>query len=285
MKYVYDNPKIKSRLILCNDLEEEAGMLRSNSLYKIIWVKEGMMKLLVNHEQLVFHGGEIVTLSYLHHVELKEVNGKYGAMLFNSRFYQIVDHDNEVCCNGLLFNGSLNVTSFRITEEDAVKLRRLETVFVEEICMDDAMRDEMLRLILKRALIICCRLARNKLGIQPLRNARFETMRNFYAMVDEHFREKKQVNDYAELLNKSAKTISSVLAYYHQPSPIKVIHNRIIAEAERLLYYTSKSSKEIALLLGFEDPPSFSRFFKTMTGLNATEFRKQAQKPERRAIA
>jgi AraC-like DNA-binding protein len=47
------------------------------------------------------------------------------------------------------------------------------------------------------------------------------------------------------------------------------------AEAERLLLYSSKSSKEIALMLGFEDQATFSRFFKNATGLSTTEYRKK----------
>jgi AraC-like DNA-binding protein len=100
-------------------------------------------------------------------------------------------------------------------------------------------------------------------------------------LVDEHFREKKQVQEYADMLSKSVQTIANVLTFYNQPSPIKVIHNRVIAEAERLLYYTSKSSKEISLELGFEDHSTFSRFFKSMTGISATEFRNQGKKLEK----
>ena len=50
---------------------------------------------------------------------------------------------------------------------------------------------------------------------------------------------------------------------------------RVQAEAERLLLYSSKSSKEIALMLGFEDQATFSRFFKNATGLSTTEYRKK----------
>ncbi|MDR0538386.1 MAG: AraC family transcriptional regulator [Tannerellaceae bacterium] len=278
MKYVYENNKMKSKMILCDCLQEEVALLRDKSLYKIIWVEEGSIELIINHERFIFKGGEVVSLSYLHHVDVGKIEGVYGALMFNSRFYHIIDHDDEVLCNGLLFNGSLNIVCFQIpSEEDAFKLRRLKDVFAEEISMRDSMQDEMLRLILKRAIILCCRMARTKLGVRPQNCARFEIMRRFFTLVDEYFREKKQVQEYADMLNKSVQTLASVLAYYKQPSPIKIIHNRIIAEAERLLYYTSKSSKEIALSLGFEDHSAFSRFFKSMTGQSATEFRNQAR--------
>ena len=80
------------------------------------------------------------------------------------------------------------------------------------------------------------------------------------------------------MLNKSPKTLANILSSYHQPSAIRIIHNRIQAEAERLLLYTTKSSKEIAQMLGFEDQATFSRFFKNATGLSTTEYRRQYKK-------
>ena len=175
MRYVYDNNKIKSRLLMCDCLDEADEILRDKTLYKIIWVEEGRIELSINHEKFVFEAGEVVSLSYLHHLEIVKIDGIYGAMMFNSRFFHIVEHDEEVLCNGLLFNGSLNIVSFRIpSDEDAFKLRRLKDVFAEEMNYRDSMQDEMLRLILKRALILCCRMARNKLGVRPQNSARFE---------------------------------------------------------------------------------------------------------------
>lgn len=281
MKYVYENPKVKSKLILCDTLETEPELLKDKTLYKFIWVTKGEIELVINHEHLTFQAGEIVSLSYLHRVRLVAQNGSCRAMLFNDRFYHIIDHDGEVFCNGLLFCGSLNIISFPVNETDAHKLEHLKDVFLEELAQRDSMQDEMLRIILKRTIIICCRLARNKHGVLPQRCVRFEIMRKFYALVDEHFRAKKQVQDYADMLHKSAKTLANILSYYHQPSALKVIHNRIVAEAERLLYYTTKSSKEIALILGFEDHALFSRFFKTATGLTATEYRLQSRMQKR----
>lgn len=281
MKFVYENPKVKSRLILCDTLEKDVELLRDKTLYKFIWIMEGEVELIINHEHLTFHAGEIVSLSYLHHLKLGAIKGAYRVMMFNNRFYHIIDHDSEVLCNGLLFNGSQNVISFRVDGEDVIKLDRLTDVFLEEVVIHDSMQDEMLRLILKRTIILCCRLARKKHGLLPQRCASFETMRKFHALVDEHFREKKQVQEYADMLHKSPKTLANILSHYHQPSAIKIIHNRIVSEAERLLYYTSKTSKEIAFLLGFEDHASFSRFFKNTTGMSATQFRNHSRQLKR----
>jgi AraC-like DNA-binding protein len=281
MKYVYENHVVKSKLVLCNALESEAGLLEDKTFYKFIWVKEGEVELIINHKHLTFHAGEIVCLSCLHHLKLGTINGNYRAMLFNDRFYHIIDH-NDGIFSGLLFNGSLDAISFPVPKEEVSKLNRLTDVFLEELAVKDSRQDEMLRIVLKRTVIICCRLARKQQGLPAAPSARFEVMQKFHALVDEHFREKKRVQDYAGMLCKSPQALASILAHYRRPSAIKIIHNRIIAEAEHLLHYTSQTSKEIAFALGFENPASFSRFFKNKTGISATEFRSRRKKRERR---
>ena len=93
-----------------------------------------------------------------------------------------------------------------------------------------------------------------------------------------HYKTKKMVKEYADLLNRSPKTLSNLFMQYGLPSPLRVIHERIEAEAKRLLLYSTRSAKEIADILGFEDLPTFSRFFKKMTGESISIYRKNAKR-------
>ena len=131
----------------------------------------------------------------------------------------------------------------------------------------------MLRIVLKRFIITCTRIARARFGVGQENERTFDVVRRFYVLVDQHFREKKQVQDYADMLHKSPKTLSNIFSTCKLPSPLRVIHERVEAEAKRLLLYSNKSAKEIADILGFEDQASFSRFFKNMTGQSAVQFR------------
>ena len=74
------------------------------------------------------------------------------------------------------------------------------------------------------------------------------------------------------------RIISNLFSLYGLSSPLRVIHERVDAEAKRLLLYTGKSAKEISEILGFEDLATFSRFFKNAAGLSATEYRHQYKK-------
>ena len=86
------------------------------------------------------------------------------------------------------------------------------------------------------------------------------------------------MQDYAEMLYRSPKTLSNLFAAYGLPSPLRIIHERIEAEAKRLLLYTNKSAKEIGEILGFEDLAAFSRFFRKMAKESISEYRKKRER-------
>ncbi|MCD8136020.1 MAG: helix-turn-helix domain-containing protein [Parabacteroides gordonii] len=275
MNLSFENSKIKGKVVLTDLLDANPALLKDKTLYKFIWVVSGQLELDVDHQAVVLNAGQLLTLSHLHHLEFVWVDGSYFALMFNSNFYCIYGNDHEVSCNGLLFHGSSHVVVFDLSDQERRKIETLTGIMREEFESRDHLQDEMLRVLLKRFIILCTRVAENRQGVRKENGMQFETIRKFYVLVDTHFKEKKQVQEYADMLNKSPKTLANLLSTYQQPSAIRVIHNRVQAEAERLLLYTSKSFKEIALLLGFEDQATFSRFFKNATGLSSTEYRKK----------
>lgn len=280
MNLTFENSKIKGRIILSDSLHANPGLLKDKNFYKFLWVQSGRIELAVDHQRIVLGEGQLMPLSHLHHLEFIKIDGEYMSLLFNSNFYCIHGNDHEVSCNGLLFHGSSHVLIFDLSDREKEKIFILTGIMKDEFASKDHFQDEMLRVLLKRFIILCTRIAEDRQGVVRENSLQFETIRKFYVLVDTHFKEKKQVQEYADMLNKSPKTLANILSAYDQPSAIRIIHNRIQAEAERLLLYSSKSSKEIALFLGFEDQATFSRFFRNTTGLSATQYRKQYKKAE-----
>ena len=264
MKWTFENAKIKGRIVLTDSLHEDPDLLKDKTLYKFIWVDSGEVELDIDHQHVV--------------LKKEQIEGKCYALMFNGNFYCIHGNDHEVSCNGLLFHGSSHVLTFVLSEDERRKIDTLTRIMQEEFLSTDHLQDEMLRVLLKRFIILCTRIAEDRQGAVRENSLQFETIRKFYVLVDTYFKEKKQVQEYADMLNKSPKTLANILSAYQQPSAIRIIHNRIQAEARRLLLYTAKSSKEIALMLGFEDQAAFSRFFKNAAGLSATEYRHQYKK-------
>ena len=269
------NTRMNGNLAMTSCFHENKSLQQDTTLFKFIWVQNGTLSLEVDHIPMRLEKDEIISLTPLHHIEIKSVEGDYLTFLFNSNFYCIFGHDDEVSCNGFLFHGSSQVMRLKLSPQHSVNLNDIVRIFRQESSVRDNLQEEMLRIILKRFIITCTRIARESCGVTSEQEKAFDIVRRFHILVDQHFREKKQVQDYADLLFRSSKTLSNLFSSCGVPSPLRIIHERIEAEAKRLLLYTPKSAKEISEILGFEDLSTFSRFFKKMTGESVTDFRKK----------
>lgn len=276
MDLMFSTP-LKGNLVLCGDYRE-AQLLRRPNLYKFVWVRRGSLTLEVDHIPMELRAGDLVPLTPLHSLGITRAEGDYLILAFDSNFYCIFGHDGEVSCSGLLFNGTSEVLRLELSEARSAALQRVVDDLCAEYGVVDGLREEMLRMQLKRFIIICTRVARERFAIGADREKLFDTVRRYYVLVDEHFRTMKRVQDYAGLLHRSPKTLANLFASCGQPSPLGVIHDRVNAEARRLLLYTPKSAKEIAYLLGYEDTAAFSRFFAKMNGESITEFRRREKR-------
>ncbi len=279
------NTRLNGNIAMTSSYHERASLQRDKTLYKFIWVQSGTLTLEIDHIPMRLEKDEIVTLTPLHHLEVKEVDGEYLTFVFNSNFYCIYGHDNEVSCNGFLFYGSSQVMRLALSAGQSSNLHDIVRIFRQESVIHDNLQEEMLRIVLKRFIITCTRIARQRFGVGQEKEKTFDIIRQYYVLVDRHFKEKKQVQDYADILCRSPKTLSNLFSTCGLPSPLRVIHDRIEAEAMRLLLYTHKSAKEISSILGFEDLSAFSRFFKKMTSESVSDYRKRVKREELPTVA
>ena len=103
-------------------------------------------------------------------------------------------------------------------------------------------------------------------------------LKDFQTKINDYYRELREVGDYASLLNISPGHLSEVVKIQSGKPAIKHIHERLILEAQRLLFHTDQALKEIAFDLGFSDTSYFNRFFKRETGLTPSAYRASIRK-------
>lgn len=267
--------KLQGSIALTDSFHTSKPLREDDSLYKFIWSRKGKTVINVDHQVITLQENDIVSLTNLHHLEIEEHNGEYLTLLFNSNFYCIYGNDHEVSCSGFLFNGTSRIMHFQLSEEEQSTCEAIIAGLQSEFQENDNLKEEMLRILLKHFIIHATRIARKNLHITPDMEESFNTVRRFHVLVDQHFKERKQVQDYADMLCKSPKTLSHLFSLYNLNSPLKVIHQRVEAEAKRLLLYSSMTAKEIAHFLGFEDQASFSRFFRKVSGESVTQYKRQ----------
>ncbi|MEQ5790071.1 helix-turn-helix domain-containing protein [Muricauda sp. NFXS6] len=275
MRHEYSDSRLGAILGFTDDIKkDEERFSITKKTIKFLWNRNDCpLTIKIDGMNLELLSNQIITVTYLQHVSYVETHLPLSAILFNREFYCISDHDSEVSCNGILFFGTQDIPIITIPQEQLNRFNLLHDVFIEEFSTPDNIQGDMLQMLLKRLIIMSTRLAKEQLIVKTLGNEQIDTIRRFNFLVDMHFRTKRKVADYAELLHKSPKTLSNLFAIYNQKSPQQIILERIALEAKRLINFTDKQNQEIAYELGFNDPAHFSRFFKKMTQMTPSDYR------------
>ena len=100
----------------------------------------------------------------------------------------------------------------------------------------------------------------------------------FKGLLVDNLHLKKRPSDYAAMLHVSEAYLSEALKKTTGFPVSYWIHQEVMMEAKRLLFYSQQTVKEIAHHLGYADHSYFSRLFRKVTGLSAIAFREQYRK-------
>ena len=238
----------------------------------ILWFRKDGNTLKIDGIDYEFNKNQIICLTEFHKIEVQKI---YETKLirFNRPFYCIKEHDTEVSCKGMLFFGASQLPIFKIPKSELKIFKTVFEMFVIELKTKDNLQLEMLQMMLKRFLILCARVYKEEHQLSKIENTQVELIREYNFLVEQYFKTKHTVAEYAELLHKSPKTLANLFAKVSDKTPLQFIQERRMLEARRLLYYTNKNIKEIAYEIGFQDIQSFGRFFKKIEGLSPSLFR------------
>jgi AraC-like DNA-binding protein len=104
-----------------------------------------------------------------------------------------------------------------------------------------------------------------------------EITKNFKQLLRRHFKSMKKPAEYAmqmnitvSYLNDTVRTVTGFPVTYY-------IQQELMREAQRLLYHSNLTVKEIADTLGFEDANYFNRLFSKVMGISPGAFRKKSE--------
>jgi AraC-like DNA-binding protein len=110
-------------------------------------------------------------------------------------------------------------------------------------------------------------------AILPIQSPKGNLLEKFKHLVELHYAENHQVQDYAKLLYVSPGQLNRVVKKMSGNTAINFIQDRIILEAKRLLSFSDMNNQEIAFQLRFSDPSYFTKIFKRKTTMTPNEFR------------
>jgi len=100
-------------------------------------------------------------------------------------------------------------------------------------------------------------------------------LRKFIQLIDNHYIDKRTVQEYADMLSITANYLSQSVKIVSGKNALTFIAERLATEAKSLIRYTDFEIAEISYQLNFSDPTNFGKFFKKQVGLTPSEFRKR----------
>lgn len=100
-----------------------------------------------------------------------------------------------------------------------------------------------------------------------------ERYRRYRATVEQRFEQWHGVGPYAQHLGYSVKSLDRACRTASAMTAKRVIVERIVLEAKRLLAHSELTVAAISLQLGFDEATNFVKYFKRETGTTPQEFR------------
>lgn len=95
----------------------------------------------------------------------------------------------------------------------------------------------------------------------------------FLQLVEDRFADGWRAQDYAARVGVSKAQLSRDCQKMFGRSPMQMVHDRLLKEANRKLAYTPQSISDIAETLGFADLGYFSRFYRERRGETPSQYR------------
>ncbi len=106
------------------------------------------------------------------------------------------------------------------------------------------------------------------------RSHRRTVFTRFRGLVEQHFKDRWKVADYAAAMGVSESKLNRICTHFTGKTAFEVLQDRVLLEAQRYLIYTAAPVTQITYDLGFADPGYFCRYFKKRTGESPKGFRK-----------
>jgi AraC family transcriptional activator of pobA len=249
--------------------------LKRYNYFSMLLLSEGEGSVLRDETRYAFNRDCLLCFSIYQPFMVEPESEMEGVLInFHPSFFCLFKHRNEVSCNGVLFNNLYDTPVVNLTPEEMRSL----SVIVDELSTEIQNRqqpdEDVLISYLKIFLIAASRAKIEQRRGEEVQPAKIPlTLENLKNAIETHYKTLRSPGDYGELLHISTKALNKASKAHFNKTLTDLIAERLIIEAKRELYLTSKSVKEIAFELGYEDEFYFSRYFKKKVGVSPQIFR------------
>ncbi|PXX49185.1 4-hydroxyphenylacetate catabolism regulatory protein HpaA [Aquitalea magnusonii] len=160
-------------------------------------------------------------------------------------------------------------------EPAARRLPLLLGLLSEEFMGEGRGREAAMQGLTQLILVAALRLSQHAGPTAHFRREDLQIFHRFNALIEAHYREHWSLWRYGEAMGVTESRLNDICRRMADLPSKRLIHDRLLQEARRLLIFSASSVNEIAYHLGFKDPAYFSRFFLRETGLKPSDYRRR----------
>ena len=245
----------------------------SHNYYEMVWLTKGSGTLHIDLNKCQIGTNVVFCIQpdQVHRFEPgPDVEGYVFS--FTHGFFNYAEQEFD-CSNQIeLYQILSQSLPIRIPGDAESVLKEIIKLMIREYEGQFELRMELLRRYFRIFMIYLSRLLKTG-SPAALQGQESNLVRAFLEMLDHNFKEKKMVAEYAEKLYITPNYLNRVIKKNTGLSARHHIKQRVLLEAKRLGRYSDVGMKQIAYSLGFADSSHFSKFFKSGSGTNFSEFK------------
>lgn len=258
--------------------EKQPHLLTRQRFYTMTFLSEGEIIETIGSTKYHFKANSLffVCENQLHTIEQWSENVKGVFCMFDADYFLLVAKQ-MVKLKQFPFYQLDKKPYVILSQEQATSIAQHFDKLQNEKCAKKTANDDMLtRMFLNIILLEAERIYnKNEQEQSNLSMTRKDGLvAQFQQLIGLYFIEKRQVLDYADLLNVHPNYLNSIVKDITGVTASSIIHNQVIQEAKSRLLQSTDAISTIALELNFKDESYFGRFFKKHTNLTPLQFRK-----------
>lgn len=260
--------------------EPDVDDVHRHTFYEILWVDEGKSIQTIDFKKYELAERSLFFISpgQVHEFEeWKPLKG--GTIMFTADFFLMHQHQNKLFELSFLDNMYSNPNlSLTLSEYQEIR-QTIDNIYKESL--KELRNVELLQAFLNVLLLQVQQAIDNTTTLMYTKKS-LQLYKRFIQLLEHNFQENKTAADYADALHVSQRHLSRVVNEIANISTTRVIQERSMLEAKRLLCFSDMSVSEISDRLAYYDSSYFAKLFKKIEGVAPLRFRESMSEIYRR---
>jgi AraC family transcriptional regulator, transcriptional activator of pobA len=257
-------------------LENRMSMLpypHRHDFFPVCWVTHGSGQHIIDSERYEVKPHTLFFMSpgQVHDFQLSEDTTGY-TINFSSEFFSLQLENKKILHEIPVYKLETPIAAVYMDSQQAASLQSVIDDIGAEYEAEQGGYEDVLRSYLAIFLLKASRFAEPVANTEPAMRA-LMLARRFKGLLEENFRKLAEVEEYACMLRVTERALNEATRRALGATANKLIRDRVMLEAKRLLLHSDTPIQQIADQLAFEDPAYFSRCFKKHTGRSPLDYR------------